>query len=232
MVILCITTYRLVVFRSALSTRGACVQGRCAKRTPRRMAPPFASASDKPGRDAAATTSSLRAPDRPGAPRARRLGHRTPAGTRCTAGAPCPAPRVRAGSSETSARMPATWPEGRMASEARHKRASAHPGNGTPAPKRGSAKVGVPGRRPSGAPRCAIVEPAAGCDGVQRLCAPLGPRFVSGRSAPPPLCSSAGLLKAMNGRARDDLGSLALDHYARGHRGGRRGAIAASGWAH
>ena len=72
-----------------------------------------------------------------------------------------------------------------MDSGARNMRALVHLGNGTLPPSGGSAEIGVPGRRPSGAPRGAKVEPAVGGNGMRRPCASPGPRFARGQFAPP-----------------------------------------------
>ena len=136
--------------------------------------------------------SGLRALGRLGTHRARRLGTAEPAGTRRTSGAPCPSPQLRAGASDTPVGSLAAWPEGRVASGARHEHSFIHPGNGAPPPNRGSAEVGVPGREPSGGPQGAAGEPAAGCCGMQRPDATPGPRFVRGRSAPPPAARPQG----------------------------------------
>ena len=150
------------------------------------MAPPTASASDKRGRDAVATTSSLRAPDRPGAPRGRRLGTAAPTGTHSTEGAHCAAPHMRVGCFEIPIKCVqhdyrVGWPAGcGNEREMMHLRSGALPQN------RGSAEVAVPGRRPFRPPRVVTGEPAAGCCGMQRPCASPGPRFVRGRSAPLP----------------------------------------------
>ena len=184
--------------RIAASCFGACWALRalkrraCFERTPpeRRRRPQVRAAAF--GAQAQKRGAAPRALGRAGASRARRLGTVAPSGTRRTTGAPCPAPQLQVGASETPGGVLAAWPEGRMASRARHKHAWAHTENGTPPPKRGSAKVGGPGRRPSGAPQGAIVEPAAGGYGMQRPCASPVPLFVRGRSAPPPAARPQG----------------------------------------
>ena len=55
-----------------------------------------------------------------------------------------------------------------------------------------SAKVGDPGRLPSGTPQGTNVELSAGCCGMQRPCASPAPPFVRGRSAPPPAARPQG----------------------------------------
>jgi len=137
----------------------------------------------------------------------RRLGTTKSAGASSTESAPYSAPLMRFNDSVTAVWTPETGPEGVMASGAGQKCALRHPGNGMPSHDEGSAKVGVPGRRPSRTPQDALVQPKSGKLWDVAAGRVAWPSICPAQICSSAWCSSARLLPATNGRAHDDVES-------------------------